>query len=272
MTQILEIPYLDELEIGELAVEFDDQEPEALLEWAVAQFGNTLGIVTSFQSEGMVIIDMAAKINPDMRVITIDTGRLPEESYWFIDQVRRYYGINIEVVYPDAGEVQKMVTAKGLNLFYHDLPSRLLCCQVRKVRPLQRALNGLQAWITGLRRDQWASRVNIRKIELDHDHGAIVKLNPLADWDLADVEEYTRAHNVPRHPLYEQGFTSLGCAPCTRKVQAGEDPRSGRWWWEKDAPKECGMHCSIETGGFEHELEAILGKEKPHSPPKREAS
>jgi phosphoadenylyl-sulfate reductase (thioredoxin) len=146
-----------------------------------------------------------------------------------------------------------------VDLFYREVPLRLLCCQIRKVLPLRRALAHLDAWVTGLRREQWATRSNIRKIELDHDHGGIVKINPLADWTKEEVWEYIQAYAVPSHPLYERGYTSIGCAPCTRPIQPGEDPRAGRWWWEKGAPKECGMHCAIETGGFEHELEAILG-------------
>jgi phosphoadenosine phosphosulfate reductase len=245
---------LDELEIGELAVEFDDKDPQELIAWAVENFGSRLAIVTSFQSEGMALLDMAYKINHDIKIVTVDTGRLGEESYAFIDQVRKHYGINIDVRFPDTGEVEKLITANGANSFYNSVNSRLVCCQIRKVRPLQKALDGFDAWITGLRRDQWASRINIRKIELDHDHGAIVKLNPLADWSDDEVEEYTALNNVPRHPLYAQGYTSIGCKPCTRAISQGEDSRAGRWWWEKDAPKECGMHCSIETGGFEHEL------------------
>ena len=251
---------LDELEIGELAVEFDDKDPQELIAWAVENFGTKLAIITSFQSEGMAILDMAYKINPAIKVVTVDTGRLGEESYEFIDQVREHYGINIDVRFPDTAEVEKLITANGANSFYKSVNSRLVCCQIRKVRPLQKALDGFDAWITGLRRDQWASRINIRKIELDHDHGAIVKLNPLADWSEEEVEEYTALNNVPRHPLYAQGYTSIGCKPCTQAINPGEDSRAGRWWWEKDAPKECGMHCSIETGGFEHELKALLGE------------
>jgi thioredoxin-dependent adenylylsulfate APS reductase len=252
---------LDELEIGELAVEYEARDPQELIEWAIEKFGSKLAIITSFQSDGMVLLDMAYKINPGINVVTVDTGRLGEESYAFIDQVREHYGININVRYPDSTEVEKLVTINGANSFYKSVNKRLVCCQVRKVRPLQRALDGYDAWITGLRRDQWASRVNIRKIELDHDHGAIIKLNPLADWSEEEVEEYIALNNVPRHPLYALGYTSIGCKPCTRAINPGEDSRAGRWWWEKDAPKECGMHCSIETGGFEHELKALLGSE-----------
>jgi thioredoxin-dependent adenylylsulfate APS reductase len=258
MTLEIEAIRLDELEVGELSVLFDDKEPEEVIGWGIEQFGSKLALVTSFQAEGMVILDMATRIDPNIRVITIDTGRMHEETYTFTDRVRERYGLDIEVHVPDAKEVQQMVTKRGMNLFYRDVTSRLVCCQIRKVRPLLKALAGLNAWITGLRREQWASRVNIRKIELDHDHGAIVKLNPLADWTEEEVWDYIEKHNVPTHPLYEKNYVSLGCAPCTRPVQLGEDPRAGRWWWEKDAPKECGMHCSIETGGFEHELEALL--------------
>ena len=172
---------------------------------------------------------MAYKINPDIKIVTVDTGRLGEESYAFIDQVRAHYGISIDIKFPDTGEVEKLITANGANSFYNSVNSRLVCCQIRKVRPLQKALDGFDAWITGLRRDQWASRINIRKIELDHDHGAIVKLNPLADWSEDEVEEYTALNNVPRHPLYAQGYTSIGCKPCTRAVAPGEESRAGRW-------------------------------------------
>jgi phosphoadenylyl-sulfate reductase (thioredoxin) len=126
------------------------------------------------------------------------------------------------------------------------------------VLPLQRYLGGLDAWITGLRRDQWATRSDIRKVEIDHDHGAIVKLNPLAEWTEDEVWEYVREHDLPVNALYERGYTSIGCAPCTRPTSAGEDLRAGRWWWETNAPKECGMHCAIETGGLEHELRALV--------------
>ena len=117
--------------------------------------------------------------------------------------------------------------------------------------------------LTGLRRDQWATRSNIRKIELDHDHGGIVKVNPLADWTDEEVWDYIRDNEVPYHPLYDQGYQSIGCAPCTRPVAPGASARSGRWWWEKDGPKECGMHCAVETGGFEHELEVLVGHGRP---------
>ena len=250
----------DELDAGELSIRFEGEEPPALLEWALEEFGSRIAVSTAFQVDGSVVIDMAHAIDPNVRVFTIDTGRLPDESLQFADTLRaRYPGINLEVLQPDSGQVARMVDAKGLDLFRESVANRLLCCQVRKVQPLLRQLDGLDAWITGLRRDQWATRTNIRKVEIDHDHGAIVKLNPLAEWTAREVWTYLREHDVPVHPLYARGFTSIGCEPCTRPLVAGEAERAGRWWWESNAPKECGMHCSIEHGGFEHELKAILG-------------
>jgi phosphoadenosine phosphosulfate reductase len=251
----------DELDAGELSVRFEGEEPQTVLEWAFDEFGEDIAISTAFQIDGSVVIDMAYELNPSVRVFTIDTGRLPEESLQFVDTLReRYPGIDLEVVQPDSEHVRRMVETKGLDLFRESVPNRLLCCQVRKVQPLLRQLDGLDAWITGLRRDQWATRTNIRKVEIDHDHNAMVKLNPLAEWTARDVWSYLKEHDVPIHPLYKAGFTSIGCAPCTRAVEPGEEERAGRWWWEENAPKECGMHCSIEHGGFEHELKAILGK------------
>jgi thioredoxin-dependent adenylylsulfate APS reductase len=253
---------LDDLEVGELAVEYDGREPEDVLEWAMDRFGEKrFAIITSFQADGVVLIDMAHKINPNVRVITVDTGRLSQEHYEIMDRFREQYGINVEVYFPEASAVEPMVRKHGLNLFYQSVEKRLLCCHVRKILPLNRALKTVDAWATGLRRDQWATRANIKKIELDHDHGGIVKISPLADWTEEDVWGYIKEFNVPVHPLYAKGYTSIGCASCTRAVPEGAHSRSGRWWWETNAPKECGMHCAIETGGFEHEVEAILGKE-----------
>ncbi len=256
---------LDDLEVGELAVQYDGSEPEELLEWAFNRFGEErFALVSSFQAEASVLIDMAYQINPKVRVVTVDTGRMPQEQYEIIDAFRLRYGINVEVLFPDAPGVEGMVRKHGVNLFYDSVPNRLLCCHVRKVLPLNRALKGLDCWGTGLRRDQWATRSNLKKIEMDHDHGGIIKLIPLADWTNEDVWNYIKEYDVPAHPLYGKNFSSISCQPCTRPIKVGEDPRSGRWWWEKNAPKECGMHCSIETGGFEHEVEAILGHQANH--------
>ena len=250
---------MDELEAGEAAVELDDKEPQEVLAWAIEKFGRRLGICSSFQAEGCALIDMAWRIDPGIRVFTIDTGRQPEETHQLIERIRDKYGIRTEMFLPDTKIVEQMVTRHGNNLFYRDVNLRLLCCQVRKVLPLRRALMHFDGWVAGLRRDQWATRSNIRKIEIDHDHGGVVKIAPLADWTEDEVWDYIRANDIPYNELYDKGYPSIGCAPCTRPVKEGEDPRAGRWWWETGAPKECGMHCSIETGGFEHELAALLG-------------
>jgi phosphoadenosine phosphosulfate reductase len=249
----------DDLEIGEIAVELDDQEPEDAIAWALDELGDRIAIVTALQVDGMVVLDMAARIRPDVRVVTVDTGRLPQETLHFIERVQAHYPhTRWEVLQPDATVVDAMVRERGEDLFRDSVQDRIRCCQVRKVRPLTDALRGLDGWFTGLRRDQWASRAAIKKVELDHDHAGIVKVNALADWESGEVWDYVREYDVPVHPLYDGGYTSFGCAPCTRPVEPGEDDRAGRWWWEKGAPKECGIHCPIETGSFEHHAEAIL--------------
>jgi len=251
---------IDELEAGELSIEFEGEEPHTVLEWALEQFAPRISISTAFQIDGVALIDMAYELDPATRVFSVDTGRLPGETYELIERLRdRYPGLQLEPLSPDAGEISRMVGKHGPNLFQRQVDLRLLCCQIRKVRPLTRHLGGLDAWITGLRRDQWASRTNIRKVEIDHDHGAIVKLNPLAEWTEDEVWDYVREHDLPYNSLYDKGYTSIGCAPCTRPTQEGEDLRAGRWWWETNAPKECGIHCAIETGGLEHELRALIG-------------
>ena len=257
---------LDELEAGALSIRFEGEEPQALLEWALEEFSPRLAISTAFQVDGAVILDIAYRLDPEIRVFSVDTGRLPAETHELVATLRDHYpGLNLELLAPEPAHVERLVQLKGPDLFRESVENRLLCCNVRKVQPLTRHLAGLDAWITGLRRDQWATRTNIRKVEIDHDHGAIVKLNPLAEWTKREVWEYIREHDVPTHPLYAQGYTSIGCAPCTRAVGEGEDDRAGRWWWESNAPKECGMHCSIEHGGFEHELHAILGEDGGHA-------
>ncbi len=250
---------IDELEAGELSVEFEGEEPGVVLEWALQRFTPRIAISTAFQLDGVALIDMAYRIDPQVRVFSVDTGRLPQETFDLVETLReRYPGLDLTLLSPEAPHVQRLVAAHGPNLFRDSVTLRLLCCQVRKVLPLQRHLAELDAWITGLRRDQWATRTNIRKVELDHDHGAIVKLNPLAEWTEEEVWDYVRERDVPYSSLYDRGYTSIGCAPCTRAIAPGETARAGRWWWEENAPKECGIHCAIETGGFEHELRALL--------------
>ena len=255
------VELIDELEAGELSVELEGEEPQVVLEWALERFAPRIAISTAFQVDGIAVLDMAYAIDPEIQVFSVDTGRLPQETLELVDALReRYPGLNLELLSPNPTHVATMVARHGEDLYYDAVDKRLLCCQVRKVLPLTRHLASLDAWITGLRRDQWATRTNIRKVEIDHDHGAIVKLNPLAEWTKREVWAYLGENDVPVHGLYAQGYTSIGCAPCTRAVPPGGESRSGRWWWESNAPKECGIHCAIETGGLEHELHALIGE------------
>jgi len=204
-------------------------------------------IVASFQAESSVLIDMAVRIRPDVRVLTLDTGRLPQESYDMIDRVRDRYAIEVEVVSPEAGELAEMVGSNGVNLFYRSPDLRRLCCEVRKSRPLARALRRYDAWVTGVRRQQAATRAATPVVAPDPEHSGLTKIAPLAGWSKDQVWAYIREHDVPHHPLYERGYTSIGCEPCTRATVAGEDERAGRWWWEApNEVKECGLHWSAK--------------------------
>lgn len=224
------------------------------MKWALATFGDRLAVVTSFQDEGMVVLDMAAKLSPSVRVVTLDTGRLPAETYAMIDTVRERYGIRVETVAPDAGELERMVTRFGPNLFHQSVPFRSLCCQVRKVRPLERKLQEFDAYTVGLRRGQSESRADLETIT---EVNGRFKISPLADWTRTDVQRYLVDNDVPRHPLYSKGYSSIGCDPCTRATEAGEDERAGRWWWEQDAAKECGLHFSPD-GRVERTIDVLL--------------
>ncbi len=195
----------------------------------------------------MVLIDMLMAINREARVFTLDTGRLNQETYDVMDAVRKRYGTKVEVVFPDKAEVEKMVLEHGVNLFYKGKQNRFLCCDIRKVRPLRRYLSNLDGWITSIRRSQTESRAEAMKFEIDEINGGILKVNPLVDWTDEQVWDYIKEHKVPYNKLHDMGYPSIGCAPCTRAVKPGEDPRAGRWWWENDSDKECGLHLNHEV-------------------------
>jgi phosphoadenosine phosphosulfate reductase len=262
------MPRLDPIEVRAAAERLRAEPAEAVLGWALDTFGKRCAIVTSFQVEGMVLIDLARQLDPGVRVITIDTGRLPEETYELIDTVRARLDLEVEVIAPDGPSVEAMVTRHGPNLFRRDRSLRLLCCQVRKVEPLQRALADLDAWVTGLRRDGGPARTGTAKVELDRAHGGVVKLNPLADWTREQALAYARSNHLPLHSLYEQGFTSIGCAPCTRATRAGEGERAGRWWWESTGDRECGLHQQRPSERLETAL-AELRAEAARRDPRR---
>ena len=234
-----------ELDIANLALEYADKSPQEILKLALDKFDN---IAISFSgAEDVVLLDMASKIKKDFRVFSLDTGRLHAETYQLLDKVREYYGIKLEIVFPDAAQVEALVQEKGLFSFYKD--GHKECCGIRKVRPLRRKLATLDAWITGQRKDQSPStRASIPVVQEDTAFSTsdrtLIKFNPLSNWSSAQVWQYIRANNVPYNSLHNQGFVSIGCEPCTRSVLPNQHEREGRWWWEEATIKECGLHST----------------------------
>jgi phosphoadenosine phosphosulfate reductase len=196
---------------------------------------------SSLAAEDMVLTDLILKANLPIGIFSLETGRLNQETLDVIGKVKAHYGYDIQLFYPDPAAVEQYVTQNGLNAFYDSVDMRRSCCGIRKVEPLGRALAGKQAWVTGQRRAQSSTRAELAVQELDTAHG-MTKFNPLADWTEQNVWDYIRLNNVPYNALHDQGFPSIGCAPCTRAVQPGEDIRAGRWWWENPDSKECGLH------------------------------
>lgn len=227
--------------------EHANDSPGQLLKWALSHF-KKIAIASSFGAEDAALIDLAVKINPRVRVFTLDTGRLDEETYEVMDRVRRQYGISVESYFPDAKAVEALERQKGFYSFRESVENRKECCGIRKVEPLKRALSGLDVWITGLRREQSVTRADLQKVEWDGGNN-LAKLNPLADWTQNDVWDYVKKNKVPYNRLHDLGYPSIGCAPCTRAVSdkpsweiPAADVRKGRWWWEDPDHKECGLH------------------------------
>jgi phosphoadenosine phosphosulfate reductase len=228
-------------DVTTLALRSGPMTAQEVIRLALERFGKNIALLSSFGAEDMVLIDMLMKADPQARILTLDTGRLPQETYNVIDATRQKYGVPVEVYFPKADAVEAMVAEHGPNLFYHSIENRQLCCGVRKKEPLRRALSGLDAWITGLRRDQSVTRTAVHKVEWDEANG-LVKVSPLVEWSREDVWSYIREHNVPYNALHDRGYPSIGCGPCTRAVAPGEHERAGRWWWEHAETKECGLH------------------------------
>jgi phosphoadenosine phosphosulfate reductase len=222
--------------------DFEAKSPEELLRWSMDQYGDKAGLASSFGMEDMVLIDMIAKLNGPITIFTLDTGRLHEETYELMDRVRSKYGLEIKTYFPDRDKVENLVRGKGFFSFRESVDNRKECCYIRKVEPLNRALGELKAWITGLRRSQGITRTDIPKVLEDADHPPLIKINPLADWSEEQVMNYIIENNVPINILHKKNYPSIGCAPCTRPVEQGEDIRAGRWWWENPEHKECGLH------------------------------
>lgn len=212
-----------------------------VLEYFSKEFGNKLAFATSLGAEDQILTEMIASIGSKVRIFTLDTGRLFPETYDLLDSTVKRYRVKIDVYFPDAARVEEMVSNKGINLFYESVENRKLCCHIRKIEPLTRALKDADAWISGLRREQSVTRQDGKLVEWDTNNNKI-KINPLIEWTNDDVWDYIRAKNIPYNKLHDKGFPSIGCLPCTRPVGPGEDIRSGRWWWEEPAMKECGLH------------------------------
>ena len=215
---------------------------EDALRWVSDNLHPKVAKASSFGAEDAVVMDIMLKINPDFRFFTLDTGRLPQETYDIMDIVRKKYKIQIEVLFPDTAEVEQMVRSKGLNLFYDSIENRKLCCEIRKVHPMNRMLQTLDGWITGLRRDQTKVREDLKMFQIDHGHGGILKINPIINWSWDQIQDYIKKFNLPYNSLLDKGYPSIGCEPCTRPIKPGEDIRAGRWWWEQGEHKECGLH------------------------------
>ena len=205
-----------------------------------------VALATSYSVEDMLLTDLVVKHAPGIRIITLDTGRLPDETYNLMHEVRNRYGDVVEIYTPDTEALQSFLRGNGVNAFYHSVDLRKQCCGVRKLEPLRRALAGKQAWVTGLRREQSVTRVEMQIKEHDELHN-MPKFNPLLDWSEQEVWAYIRRFEVPYNELHTQGYPSIGCAPCTRAITEGEDVRAGRWWWENPQTKECGLHAAKLT-------------------------
>ncbi|QQS51464.1 MAG: phosphoadenylyl-sulfate reductase [Bacteroidota bacterium] len=221
--------------------ELKDKSAEEILTFFIKQYDGRVGLATSLGAEDQVLTDMIAAIDPATKIFTLDTGRVFPETYQTLEETNKRYGIHIEVYFPKSDRVEEMVNAKGINLFYESIENRKLCCQIRKIEPLKRALADIDVWVTGLRKDQSVTRFFTPLVEYDEGN-QVLKVNPLLAWSEKDVWRYIKEKNVPYNVLHDKGFPSIGCQPCTRAIEKGEDVRAGRWWWELPEHKECGLH------------------------------
>ena len=239
---VVESEQLSPEDLAGLNNRFEQSTPGEVLLWVKERFGANAIQMSSFGLEDVALFDMYWRVDPKARLTTLDTWRLPTETYTVMDQTRLRYKVAVEVYQPDPDAVGRMVAEHGFNLFYRGKENRVTCCQLRKVEPLERALVSVDAWITGLRRDQGMERDKTAIVEWDLAHSNY-KVNPLANWSFDQVWRYVKENAVPYNDLHDHGYPSIGCAPCTRAVEPGEYPRAGRWWWEADPDaKECGLH------------------------------
>jgi phosphoadenosine phosphosulfate reductase len=229
-----DIPYLKK--------QIEGKSPEEAITWFLRKFGSKIALSNSMGAEDQALTDMICKIDSSTRIFTLDTGRIFPETYDLIDRTNKRYGIQIQIYFPEAVQVEKMVIDKGINLFYDSIENRKECCHIRKIEPLKRAFRGLDVWICGLRREQSVTRTDIDMVEWDENNG-LVKFNPIIEWSEEKMWEYIKLNKVPYNRLHDQGFPSIGCQPCTRAIGKEEDIRAGRWWWEDPESKECGLHA-----------------------------
>ncbi|MDO9267101.1 MAG: phosphoadenylyl-sulfate reductase [Sulfurimonas sp.] len=227
--------------IAEINREFKNADIKELLEYFLKEYRGKIALSSSFGAEDQVLTDMILKIDSNAEIFTLDTGRLPQQTYDVMDMTNLKYKTKIRVYFPESRDVEKLYYKQGFNGFYESIENRKECCYVRKIAPLKRALKGLEIWITGLRAEQSSTRETMQLLEWDEANG-VIKLNPLTLWSEADVWNYIRENGVPYNALHDKGYPSIGCAPCTRAVEEGADIRSGRWWWESPEHKECGLH------------------------------
>ncbi len=227
--------------LGDISVEIADKPVIDSLKDLAGLFPGKVVFTTSFGVEDQVITDMIFRNNIPVKVVTLDTGRFFEETYKVWSNTLKIYKKNIQPYFPDAREVEDLLAEKGPFSFYSSVENRKECCNIRKVKPLARALEGMECWLTGIRSDQSAGRTGMQQLESDGASG-MIKFHPLFNWTLSQVMEYLQENKVPYNELHHKGFVSIGCAPCTRAVKPGEDFRAGRWWWENGSGKECGLH------------------------------
>jgi len=228
-------------QLRDLNERFVNAKPEEILSFFLEQYGNELAFATSLGAEDQVLTFLLSQINKDVRIFTLDTGRLFPETIDLIDKTNKLYDINISVFFPESPLVEKMVNSKGINLFYESIENREECCHIRKIIPMKRALKGVKAWVSGLRSEQSVTRQGLSIVSWDEKFG-LVKINPLLDWTETQLWDFIKAHDIPYNELHDKGYPSIGCQPCTRAIGPEDDVRSGRWWWEMPENKECGLH------------------------------
>lgn len=228
--------------ISELNKIFQTSKPEDILKYFIETYKDKIAFASSLGLEDQVILKMISDVDKKANIFTLDTGRLFPETYDLIQKSESRYKIKIKIFFPDAEKVEEMVNTKGINLFYNSIDDRKLCCKIRKIEPLQRALKNLDVWICGLRKEQSVTRNDLQIVEWDENNN-LIKVNPLKNWTFSQVKNYIDENNIPYNLLHDNGFPSIGCQPCTRAIADNEDIRAGRWWWENPETKECGLHA-----------------------------